>query len=294
MPRRTSILRPAPAVLALLVAAGLAACSSASPGPAPGRAAAPVERTRGPAVGDERLVRASEVPAADRERFAAAWRLFVTHDPRWDAARDAWLARGGAAPYLLAENLFRYFWSASRAARRDEVLRVADEAQRVGEPAVAYFAKALVTDRWPLGQPVTVEVFNPDNIDKPLLKTFTHYDIDDVTRQHAAQVLARIGPPAVPTLVSPAVLQSALPSARRYGAYALGAIATDDAVRALGGMVAGGGTWQDRGAAAKALGFALPKNPQARPYLEQATRDPDDFVRRKAEEGLSGKTRIEF
>ena len=59
-------------------------------------------------------------------------------------------------------------------------------------------------------------------------------------------------------------------------------------------MLRTGTTWQDRGAAAKGLGFALRKNPSARPLLQQALSDRDDFVRRKAQEGLDGKTRIEF
>ena len=76
-------------------------------------------------------------------------------------------------------------------------------------------------------------------------------------------------------------------------AYVLGAIGTDEAVGALVGLL-GSGDWQDRGAAAKGLGFALQKNPAAREPLERALRDPDEFVRRKAEEGLAGRTKIEF
>jgi len=115
-----------------------------------------------------------------------------------------------------------------------------------------------------------------------------------VTRQHAAYVLASIGEPAVPTLASSSVLGSPVSSSRRYGAYALGAIGNDQAVQALGRMLRSSADWQDRGAAAKGLGFALRRNPAARPLLEQALRDADDFVRRKAKEGLEGKTRIEF
>lgn len=243
---------------------------------------------------DDRITDTSDFSQGDRKEFREAWVLFVRHDDRWPAARDRWLGKGGAAPYILAENLFRYFWSASRVNRRDEIARVSEEAARVGEPATAYFAKALVTDRWPLSKPVTVEVFNPDNINKPIVKTFRHYDIDDMTRQHAAYVLATIGSPAVPVLSSPRVLNCDLPSARRLAAYALGAIATDEAVAALGRILRTQGDWQGRGAAAKGLGFALRKNPAARPLLEAALEDPDEFVRRKAKEGLEGRTKIEF
>ncbi len=240
------------------------------------------------------MVRASKMTPEEEARFRRAWSLFLTKDPRWPSERDAWLSYGGAAPYVLSENLFRYFWSASRLGKRAEVTRVAYEAAHVGEPAVAYFAEPLVTARWPLKEPLTVDVFNPDNPNKPLHKTFTYFEIDDIARQQAAQVLAAIGAPAVPTLASRAVLSSAVPGARTYAAYALGAIATDDAVAALGRMVREGATWQDRGAAAKGLGFAIHKNEAARAPLEAARQDPDPFVRRKAEEALEGKTKIEF
>jgi len=280
--------RTAPSVLLLaLLAAGCAGGGGAT-------ARRPDEGAKPAPVADARMVRASELTPRDQERFRRAWALFVAHDPGWSAARDEWLATGGAAPYILSENLFRYFWSASKAHRRDEVARVGNEARHVGEPAVAYFLKALVTDRWPLQEPLTVEVFNPDDPKHPIKKTFTHYDIDDVTRQHAAYVLAGIGAPAVPALSSPRVLDAPVASARRYGAYALGAIGTDEAIAALARMAREKTDWQDRGAAVKGLGFALRKNPAARPPLEQALQDPDDFVRRKAQEGLSGETKIEF
>jgi hypothetical protein len=245
-------------------------------------------------VGDRREVAVRELTPQDLAEFERSWALFVAHDPRWPAARDRWLEKGGAAPYVLSENLFRYFWSASKFRRMDEVVRVGESAAKVGEPAVAYFAKALVTDRWPLQEPVTTSVFNADDPGKPLRRTFTHFEVDDMTRQHSARVLASIGPPAVPTLASPAVLASASRSSRVYGAYALGTIATDEAVRALAGVLAASADWQTRGAAAKALGFALGTNPAAREPLEAARADPDEFVRRKVEEALRGRVRLEF
>ena len=201
---------------------------------------------------------------------------------------------GRRAPYVLAENLFRYFWSASKFHKGEEVARVGDEAARVGEPAVGYFARVLVLEHWPLKEPVTIEQFNPDRPAQPLKRTYDHFDIDDVTRQDAAKVLARIGAPAVKTLASPAVLNAESLSVRTCGAYALGRIASDDAVAALAGMLSTSAEWKDRGTAAKALGFALRTNAAARAPLERALGDADPFVRRKAREGLDGKTRLEF
>jgi hypothetical protein len=279
------------ALLLALLAPLLVACAS---GASPRQPAAPTPRPdRGPPVGDQRIVPIHELDAADREEFGRSWRLFVEDHPDWPAARDRWLARGGAAPYVLSEALFLHFWRASCANRRDVIARVGENAHVVGEPAVAYFVKPLVTDRWPLKEPVRTEVFNPDNPREPIHKTFTHYDIDNVTRQHAAHVLAMIGEPAVPTLASPTVLDAAVPAAPRLAAYILGAIGSDDAVAALTRLLSRP-DWQDRGAAAKGLGFALKRNPAARAPLEQALKDPDAFVRRKAEEALAGRTRIEF
>ena len=76
---------------------------------------------------------------------------------------------------------------------------------------------------------------------------------------------------------------------------ALGRIGNDAAVDAVTGVLSST-DWQDRGYAAKALGFALnyKKNARARAPLERAMTDPDDFVRKKAKEGLDGKTKSEF
>ena len=116
---------------------------------------------------------------------------------------------------------------------------------------------------------------------------------DDVTRQHLALVLASIGKPAVPRLSSPPFLHAAAPSARRYVMYALGRIATDEAVDAVATMLSSA-EWQDRGSAAKALVFALLTNARAKAPLERAKGDPDPYVRKKAGEALEGRTKGEF
>src|SRR5262245_1683340 len=224
---------------------------------------------------------------ADVAELQRSWILFLSRDPRWKEARAAWLAKGPAAADVLAANLLRYFWSASKYKGRDEVLRVAENARVVGAPAVGYFMNILVLDSWPLKQPILVT--QKDGTTKELRVWLN----DDVTRQHAALVLARIGPPAVPGLAAPAVLRSPAASARRYALYALGSIATDDAVTAVAGALASS-DWQDRASAAKALGFALPRNPKARAPLERASKDDDPFVRKKAEEALAGKSKAEF
>ena len=238
----------------------------------------------------EILVENRNVGRITREEFAefnAAWTLFVHRDRGWKAARDAWLARGGAAPYVLAENLLRYFWSATAWGKREDIYRIADSARAAGEPAVGYFANVLVLDEWPLKEPVTVQVQGGE------AKTVRVWKNDDVTRQHLAIVLAGIGAPAVPRLSSAPVLRGPSVAARRYAMYALGSIGSDAAVDALGGMLTAP-DWQDRASAAKSLGFSLKRNPRAKPLLEGAAADPDPFVRKKVEEALSGKGKSEF
>ena len=232
------------------------------------------------------------LPPSDVAELQRSWVFFLTKDARWKDARAAWIAKGPTAADVLAANLLRYFWSASKRAPtlpngRDEILRIAESARAVGGPAVGYFANALALDSWPLKQPILVT--QKDGTTKELRAWVN----DDVTRQHLALVLARIGPAAVPALSSPALLQSPSPSARRYALYALGSIATDEAVAAAAGMLAAR-DWQDRASAAKALGFALPRNAKARAPLERAARDEDAFVRKKAEEALAGKSKAEF
>ena len=223
---------------------------------------------------------------ADFGEFNRAWVLFVRHDPGWPRARDAWLSRGGAAPYVLSENLLRYFGSATSFGGRAEIDRIAESARAAGEPAVGYFVNILVLDTWPLKEPVYVPVAGGGK------REVRVWQNDDVTRQHLAIILSAIGAPAVPRL-SAVGLRAGSVSARRYAMYALGRIGTDPAVDAVAGML-GAPDWQDRGSAAKALGFALRENPRAKEPLTRAAADPDAFVRKKAQEALSGKTKSEF
>jgi hypothetical protein len=227
------------------------------------------------------------VTRAEFAEFNAAWDLFVRRDKGWKAARDAWLARGGAAPYVLAENLLRYFWSATAWGKREDIYRIADSARAAGEPAVGYFANVLALDEWPLKEPVTVQVQGGEP------KVVRVWKNDDVTRQHLAIVLAGIGAPAVPRLASAPVLRGPSVASRRYAMYALGSIGTDAAVDALGGMLSAP-DWQDRASAAKSLGFALKRKARAKPLLEGAASDPDPFVKKKVEEALAGKGKSEF
>jgi hypothetical protein len=282
-------------LLALLLAPG---CSSgaAREGEARGgrERATGASQARGPRVGDDRAVRVSELSPADRRQIEEAWQHFLARSPLWRISLRGIVDRGGAGPYVLSENLFRHFFTASIYSQKGEIDRVAQSAAVIGEPAVAYFAKPLVSDLVPLGKPVVAEVPDPDDPQARIKKTFNHFQIDDFIRRDAARVLVAIGAAAVPTLSSDAVLRQARPSGRRYAAFALGAIGTDDAVAVLGRLLAEEGDWQDRAAAAKALGAALARNPSARAPLERALGDRDEFVRRKADEALAGRSNLPF
>lgn len=268
----------------------LAACSSGGATAPSGQSAQ--RGTAGARLGDERLVRVNELSAADMQEFRKAWAQFVSDHPLWPVTIRAWIDRGGAAPYVLSENLFRYFWSASGARQAAALKRVHEVAGWIGEPAVAYFAKPLVTDEVPLEAPVTVDVPDPDDPRATKKKTFDRFKMDDVSRQDAARVLAAIGEPAVPTLASPAVLRDARPTARRFALYALGRIATPRALAVLRRAALEQPDWQERGAAVQALGVSLDADPEVRPALEAALKDRDEFVRRKAEEALAGRSRL--
>lgn len=248
-----------------------------------------------PTMGDGRMVDTSTLSETDRRRFNVAWNHFMTRSAVWPVYRDEWLSRGGAAPYVMAENLFGYFWRAALVGKKGELPRVAETAQKIGEPAVAYFAKALVTDSWPLKKPITTEVMDPDDLNGRKKKTFTRFVMDDITRRWAAGVLAAVGAPAVPTLASAKVMTLSHPTSRRYAAYALGRIGTPDAVNALGRMLSGARDWQDRAAAATALGQIVDDSPRARQLLlSSADNDPDEFVRKKSNRALAAADKITF
>lgn len=266
---------------------------SARPLPTPGPTLPPAPLTAVPVEGstpifvDDREV--GRLTRADFAAFNAAWAQFVAKDRLWPASRDAWVARGGAAPFVLAENLFRYFLSATAWGQRSDIYRIAESARACGEAAVGYFGNLLIRDTWPLKEPITARQSDGTT------KTFKEWTNDDVTRQHLTIILASIGEPAVARLSSEPYIRSPLASARHYVLAALGRIGSDAAVDVVASMLSSS-DWQDRGYAAKALGFALnfKKNVRARAPLERALADPDEFVRKKAKEGLDGKTKSEF
>jgi hypothetical protein len=245
-------------------------------------------------LGDQRKVSVGELSAADRNEIARAWQQFVSGSPIWRVSLKSIVSRGGAGPYVLSENLFRHFFTASIHSKKSEIKRVAWSAAIIGEPAAAYFAKPLVEDLVPLGKAVIAEVPDPNDPKARIKKTFHHFQIDDFTRRDAARVLVAIGEPAVPTLASPELLQRARPSGRRYAAHALGKIGSDAAVAALERHLDTAPDWQDRAAAVQGLGAALRKNSRVRVILERAAQDPDRFVRKQADEALAGKTKLPF
>lgn len=240
-----------------------------------------------PVILEDRYV--GKISAEDVATLRRDWRLFLRKDRAWPEARDRWLARGGPYPYVLAENLLRYFVSASAYGDRRDLSWVAVSAKRIGEPAVGYFGSLLLLDQRPLDRPVTLK--GKDGT----VKTVQTWINDDVTRQQLSTVLAYIGEPAVATLASDAYLRGSSGNARRYVMYALGRIGSDRAVDALAPMLSAG-DWQDRATAAKSLGVALAgaKNERARAPLQRAASDPDAFVRKKVEEALAGRSKLDF
>lgn len=280
----------------LLLALLLAACSGGASGAATGaRAGAPTKPAGDPnriQVGDDRTVEVSKLSRAEQIEIQRAWSQFLANSPLWRISLFTIAERGGPGSYVLSENLFRHFFQASLFNRKAEMDRVARSAAIIGEPAVAYFAKPLVEDLVPLGKAVVAKVPDPDDPKRRIEKTFHHFQIDDFTRRHAAKVLIAIGEPAVPTLSSPAMLQQARPSGRRYAAFALGRIGSDAAVAALTRHYDATADWQDRAAAVKALGAAMAANPAARTTLERALQDSDPFVREQADKALAGRTKL--
>ncbi len=277
----------------VVLTAVLAACSGGASGAGKAQAAKPTDPDR-IQVGDRRNVEVSKLSRAEMAEIERAWSQFLAGSPLWRISLHSIVERGGAGPYVLSENLFRYFFQASIHSKKGEVQRVARSAAIIGEPAVAYFAKPLVEDLVPLGKPVEAMVPDPNDPKSRIRKTFHHFQIDDFTRRDAAKVLVAIGEPAVPTLASAPLLTAARPSGRRYAAFALGKIGSPAAVEALARHYAATSDWQDRAAAVKALGAALKKSPEARAVLERATQDPDHFVREQADKALAGRSKLSF
>ncbi len=235
-----------------------------APAPAPAPQPAGKAETGGTAspFGDNRPV---PLPSAEeRADFERIWEMYRRADPRWPVERDRFRRRSDAAGYLLAGHLMRHYMQVN--AMRDragrELVRVKNEVVETGEPC----APALVDLM------VLAEIERADG---------TRFVVDDLTRQDCVDMLERIGPPAVPSLLRALARKETAEKGRRLCALALGGTRDGRAFDPLVKLLRGDPAWQVRADAATGLGKLGDR--RALPVLQAAVKsDPDPAVVKRA------------
>jgi len=239
------------------------------PAPAPAPAGKPAAAGDAPGFSDNRPV---PLPSAEeRIEFDRIWELYRRSDPRWPVERDRFRRRSDAAGYLLAGHLMRHYMQVN--AMRDragrELVRVKNEVVETGEPC----APALVDLM------VLAEIERADG---------ARFVVDDLTRQDCVDMLERIGPPAVPSLLRALARKDITEKGRRLVALALGGTRDARALDPLVKLLRSDPAWQVRADAATGLGKLGDR--RALPALQTSVKsDPDPAVVKRA-----GKARYQI
>jgi hypothetical protein len=206
------------------------------------------------------------VPKANDEEIAEfnrIWELFRKDDPAWPRERDRFKRRSDAAAYLLAGHMVRFYMQANlfRESSVKSLLRAKEEVVAVGGPCAPVLIDLVVLDRIPMADG-------------------RHFITDDLTRQDAMEMLERMGPQAVPELLKALERKDLSPKGRRLLALALGGTKDPRAYDPLVALLKNDPSWQVRADSATAL--AKLGDPRAIGPLNDATRDADDAVRKRA------------
>ncbi len=207
----------------------------------------------------------------ERREFDRIWEMYRRNDPRWPVERDRFRRRSDAAGYLLAGHLMRHYMQVNsmrdRAGR--ELVRVKNEVVETGEPS----APALVDLM------VLAEIERADG---------ARFVVDDLTRQDCVDMLERIGPPAVPSLLRALARKDLGEKGRRLVALALGGTRDGRALDPLVKLLRSDPAWQVRADAATGLGKLGDR--RALPALQAAVQaDADAAVVKRA-----GKARYQI
>lgn len=176
------------------------------------------------------------------------WALYVNRDPSWPRVRDEWVARGGVEKAALVENLITSMvrsYDSRGGGHRAEFERARDELRTIGAQAA----------------PHLVEVMRARN--------------DLVVQKLCADVLIRIGPPAVPALLE--ATKGGSVYSRSRAVFALRRIRDPSSRSTLEAVLAGDPEWAVRREAASALGEL--GDASALPALVKALGDSDPEVR---------------
>jgi len=192
---------------------------------------------------------AEDLPPGWKEIIDAGWISYRRNDPGWPQKRAEWVALGPEAEKILVENLIRYFVVAWDHGSEREVRRAEGQLLDFAPLASQYLTEAIAGGYG-----------------------------DDVTRNIAGELLARMGAGAVPGIER--AWAGAAPVGRRFLARSLKKMQVPQAIPLLVKVARGSEPWETRIEAIQGLGDL--RTPRAVPALLVCLRDDDVSVRKFA------------
>jgi hypothetical protein len=197
---------------------------------------------------------ASDLPPGWKEVIDDGWKAFCARSEDWPRKRAAWLALGSEAEKILVENLIRYYVIAWDYGSEREVRRTELELLRSPDLASTYLVAALASGYG-----------------------------DDVVRNIAGELLARLGAVAVPKIGE--AYPGSDPRARRSLARSLKKMREPASVPLLIEIAKGNDAWETRIEAIQGLGDLGAR--EAVPAFLVCLRDDDSSVRKFAARSIA-------
>lgn len=216
-----------------------------------------------------------KLSAETKAMMENALRQFSAGDPAWEKSRAEWLALGEAESDFLVSLMWAALLRSQSLAAGDLVVRARHELAQLGRHSVELMGEMLAGG--------AAYTFHDDIADEDRV-----VPIDDSARREAAEVLALVGEPAVPTLAW--VFDNAeTKSGRKFALAALGNMGSRAGPAATQAILAAvdDPDWVIRVEAVHALRTG--EDAAARAALERALSDSESLVREKAADALAAR-----
>lgn len=192
---------------------------------------------------------AAEIPAAERGRYEAWWKLYLSEDRGWPSARAEWRRSPPPGPQLLAENLLRRHVLSYDAGVRYEYERARRELVEISDLAAPIVVVGLQRSAG-----------------------------DTLVRRHAVELLGAMGPAVIGDVEK--AMADASPIGRADLVRALGRMKDPRTTRILASIARGNGAFEERIEAVK--GLAENGDATGYPAVASCLSDADPSVRKFA------------
>jgi hypothetical protein len=214
-------------------------------------------------------------PAETQTFMQTGLRQFSAQDPQWEQTRRQWLAMGPRETEFLVQLLWAALVAGQAGNNPEMVERSRAELALVGDPSIPFLLEVLSAE-------------NAGTVVDPKTGERVPIAIDDAQRREAGEVLALIGPPALPAVLD-ALGRAGTKSGRRFALQALGNMGDrggPDAAAALAQHARD----PDLVLAVEAV-FAMRNlhDGTTRAALLGALQSPEQLVREKAADSLAGR-----